>query len=148
MIAVPSKAAIVAALAASTLLAPGFASAQAPAETPPAGEEQVIVVEAPRAVPLPPPPQEPKAPDAERSATTGAPIVTTTVRISALYGDLDLTRPEHGLRLMTRIERVAHDACATLDRLYPLTPDPDCVSRAVTRARPAADALIAGSTKK
>lgn len=147
MIAVPSKAAVVAALAASALMVPGIARAQPSAATPPAGEDQVIVVEAPRAVPLPPP-QEPKAPDAERSPTTGAPIITTTVKISALYGDLDLSRPEHGLRLLTRIDRVARDACATLDRLYPLTPDPECVGRAVARARPAAEALIAGSTKK
>ena len=103
------------------------------------GDGPAIVVEAPRN--LPPPPR------AERSEFTGAPVVTTIVRISALYGDLDLTQPANAARLMTRIERVARDACATLDRLYPLNPDPDCVSRAVAQTTPAAQALIAQSKK-
>lgn len=103
-------------------------------------EDQTIIVEAPRTVP-------PPAPPADRSAYTGAPVVTTTVRISALYGDLDLAQPAHAARLMTRIERVARDACATLDRLYPLNPDPDCVNRAVAQATPGARALIASAQK-
>lgn len=116
-------------------------AAGASAQTPPA-EEAAIVVEAPRALPLPPP-----AP-AERSAFTGAPSVTTTVRISALYGDLDLTQPAQAARLTTRVERVARDACATLDRLYPLNPDADCVSRTLARAMPGVEAIVAAAQKR
>ena len=112
------------------------------AQTPAPAEDAAIVVEAPRALPLPPP-----AP-AERNPFTGAPTITTTVRISALYGDLDLSRPDQAARLKTRIERVARDACATLDRLYPLNPDPDCISRTVFRTMPAVEAIVAKSTDR
>ncbi|MDR2856769.1 MAG: UrcA family protein [Novosphingobium sp.] len=114
----------------------------AAAQTADQAGEQEIVVEAPRTVPSPPP-----ATPAERSAYTGAPVVTTTVRITALYGDLDLSQPAQADRLMTRIERVARDACATLDRLFPLNPDPDCVDRAVAGATPATKAIIAAAQK-
>lgn len=102
-----------------------------------------IVVEAPRTVSLPQPPQSP----AQRSAFTGAPVVTTTVKISALYGDLDLAQADHAVRLMTRIERVAHDACGYLDRLIPFSSDRACVGRAVAQATPAAKAAIAAAQK-
>lgn len=109
------------------------------ADEPPPSE---IVVQAPRTLPAP------AAPGQERDAHSGAPVVTTTVRISALYGDLDLTQPAHAARLMTRVGRVAHNACATLDRLYPLTPDPDCVDRAVANATPVAKAIIIAAADK
>lgn len=102
-----------------------------------------IVVEAPRTVAPPQPPQSP----AQRNAFTNAPVVTTTVKISALYGDLDLAQPDHAVRLMTRIDRVAHDACGYLDRLLPLSSDPACVGRAVAQATPAARAAIAAAQK-
>lgn len=112
------------------------ASAQTPGDGEEAAEDKVIVVEAPRT--LPPPP--------ERSGTTGAPIVVmTTIRIAALYGDLDLAQPADAARLMTRIKRVATDACQYLDRLYPLSPDANCIDRAVAGAEPAAKAIIAAA---
>lgn len=120
----------VAALLAST----GSAIAQ-PRDTP---NELEIVVEAPRSVPVP----------GERSPYTGAPIIVTTVRIPALYGDLDLAQPTDAARLMKRLDRVAHDACGQLDRLYPLNPDADCVERAVANATVAARSLIATAQKK
>jgi UrcA family protein len=107
------------------------------AREPVGNEDKGIIVEAPRN--LPPPP--------ERSPYSGAPVVTFTVRISALYGDLDLARSADAARLMTRIANVAHDACRYLDRLYPLSPDSDCVERAIDRATPAAQALIAAAAK-
>lgn len=116
----------------------GLTPAAAQVPEPSAGQE--IVVEAPRTLPAGTP--------AERSAYTGAPIITTIVRITALYGDLDLTKPAHAARLMIRIRRVAHDACATLDRLHPLNPDPECVPRAVTNAMPAVQAVIAAATPR
>jgi UrcA family protein len=79
---------------------------------------------------------------------TGAPIVVTTVRIPALYGDLNLARPADAARLTTRLNRVAHDACAQLDQLYPLIPDEECVSRAVRGANPQVRAAIAKAQKK
>lgn len=102
-----------------------------------------IVVEAPRTVAPPQPPQSP----AQRSAFTGAPVVTTTVKMSALYGDLDLARPEHAVRLITRIERTAQDACQYLDHLIPLSSDQDCVRRAVATATPAVKTAIAAAQK-
>lgn len=102
-----------------------------------------IVVEAPRTIQPPQPPQSP----GQRSAFTGAPVVTTTVKISALYGDLDLAQPDHAVRLMTRVDRVAHDACGYLDRLLPLSSDPACVGSAVAQATPAAKAAIAAAQK-
>jgi UrcA family protein len=136
-------------LAAALLAGTQPAMAQSPtdvaSEAPPAtasdaatgAEELGILVEAPRR--LPPPP--------ERSAYSGAPIVTTTIKISALYGDLDLRRPGDADRLMTRIGRVARDACGYLDRIYPLNPDATCVDRAIANATPAARALIASAAK-
>jgi UrcA family protein len=109
----------------------------AQAQEPPADEGKAIVVEAPRV--LPPPP--------ERSPYSGAPVATTTITISALYGDLDLTQPADAARLMDRIGHVAHDACQYLDRLFPLNPDPDCIGRAISRATPAAQAIITSARK-
>lgn len=133
MIPIPRKAAVVAVLGVSF----GLLQAPASAQTPSAAEDQSIVVEAPRTLP----------PPADRSSFTSAPIVTTTVKISALYGDLDLTQPAAAARLMMRIQRVAHDACLYLDRLYPLNPDPGCVDRAVSGATPAAKAIIDAAQK-
>jgi UrcA family protein len=101
-------------------------------------DDRGIVVEAPRA--LPPPPV--------RSPYSGAPTVTMTVRTSARYADLDLTRPADAARLMTRISFVARDACRYLDRLFPLSPDPQCADRAIASATPAARAVIAAATKR
>lgn len=126
----PITALFVAALLAST----GSAIAQ-PGVT---ANELEIVVEAPRSVSIP----------GERSPYTGAPIIVTTVRIPALYGDLDLAQPTDAARLMKRLDRVAHDACGQLDRLYPLNPDPDCVDRAVANATVTAKALIAVAQKR
>lgn len=97
-----------------------------------------IVVEAPRAVPL----------ENERSPYTGASTLVVTLRISALYGDLDLAAPTDVARLMKRLENVSHDACAQLDRLYPLVPDPDCVARAMTGATVSARSLVASAKKR
>ena len=126
-----------AAMLAATIFVAFASPSQAQEPAPAAAADKTIVVEAPRT--LPPPP--------ERSPYSGAPIVTTTIRISALYGDLDLTRPADAARLMTRIERVSQDACRYLDRLYPFSPDPGCVDRAVANATPAAKALIAAAGK-
>jgi UrcA family protein len=118
-------------LVAAFAITGGSATAQSPAKA----EDEGIVVEAPRL--LPPPPG--------RSSFSGAPIVTTTVKIQALYGDLDLTQPANAARLMIRIERVAQDACKYLDGLYPLSPDAGCVDRAIANATPAAKAIIAAA---
>ena len=96
-----------------------------------------IVIEAPRSVPVP----------TERSAYTGAPIVVTTVRIPVWFWDLDLRDPASEPNLMFRIRRVAQDACAALDRLYPLNPDPDCVDKTVAKATPGAKALLTAVTR-
>jgi UrcA family protein len=103
----------------------------APAQTSDTNSD--IVVTAPRSVPLP----------VERNRYTGAPIIVTTVKIPVLYYDLDLKDPASAPRLMKRIERVAEDACAQLDKLYPLHPDGDCIIKAVANATPAARAAIA-----
>jgi UrcA family protein len=121
-------------IGAAAAMAAGGASAQ----TPEALDGPVIVVEAPRTVPL----------EGGRSPYTGASTIVTTVRISALYGDLDLAKPADAARLMVRLDRVAHDACAQLDRLYPLVSDPDCASRATAGATATAKTLIAAARKQ
>lgn len=123
-----TRLAIVSFAAAATM-----ASAQAGDPT----DGPAIVVEAPRSMPM----------AAERNPYTGAPVIVITLKIPALYGDLDLAEPVDAERLMKRIDRVAHDACGQLDRLYPLNPDPDCVSRAVAGAAGAAKAAIAAAAK-
>jgi UrcA family protein len=96
-----------------------------------------ILVEAPRKLALP----------VERNEYSGAPEVVVTLKISVLYGDLDLANPANAARLMTRVDRVAHDACRSLDRLYPLSPDASCVDHARARAMPAANAAILAARK-
>ncbi|MEW9854785.1 UrcA family protein [Novosphingobium sp. M1R2S20] len=95
-------------------------------------QEDEIVVTAPRALPLP----------AERSPYTGAPIATASVAIPVLYEDLDLGTERDRERLMTRIDRVAQDACRQLDRMFPLNPDADCVRNATSAAKSAANAML------
>lgn len=119
---------------AAALLAP---TAPLLAQGIPAAAGKEIVVEAPRSAPLPP--------TAGRDPYSGAPVVVTTVRITALYGDLDLTSPTDVARLRSRIEHVAQAACRQLDRLQPLGSDPQCVSTAVAKTRPALDAAVAAA---
>ncbi|CCA90520.1 putative uncharacterized protein (plasmid) [Novosphingobium sp. PP1Y] len=92
-----------------------------------------IVVEAPRSVPA----------RVERSSSTGAPIITTTVRIPVLYNDLDLSQPHDQDRFMTRVRSVARDVCDELDRIYPFNPDQDCMTRALANGTKAAEQAIA-----
>lgn len=131
---VPRTSRTVALLVAAVLATSGSAAAQ-PVDT---AKELEIVVEAPRSTPI----------VGERSPYTGAPIVVTTVRIPALYGDLDLANPDDAARLFKRLDRVANDACRQLDHLFPLNPDADCVNRAVAGATVTAKSLIAAAQKK
>lgn len=118
------------------LLAAGFAASGHAAPAPvPAATKNEITVEAPRAVAMP----------IERSPYTGAAVAVTTVRMSVLYGDLDLARQHDADRLMLRIGNVARDACRQLDRLYPLSPDATCIDQAVKNAAPLASAIIASA---
>ena len=118
--------------------APTSPAAPSPAATSPtatgAASSREIIVEAPRSLPAPK--------EVGRSPFTGAPIMVFSLRIPVQYGDLDLADPKDAARLMTRVERVAHDACAQLDRLYPLVEDANCGLRTVTSARSGAQALI------
>lgn len=94
-----------------------------------------ITVEAPRSVPVP----------VERSPYTGAAVAVTTVRMSVLYGDLDLSSDRDAERLMTRVRNVARDACKQLDRLLPFAPDERCIDKAAANAQPVAQAAIAAA---
>jgi UrcA family protein len=51
-----------------------------------------------------------------------------------LYSDLNLKNPADAERLMTRIDHIAQDACKYLDRLYPLSADPECFQKSVGKA--------------
>jgi UrcA family protein len=113
------------------LIAPALVATPAVAADRQANDEK-IVVEAPRSLPTPP----------ERSPYSGAPVVVTTVRIAALYGDVDLSTARGVSRLRTRIGRVAQDACRQLDRIHPFAPDPDCVAKALARTEPALQRAI------
>ena len=119
---------------AAVLASASSATAQAREEV----DGPVIIVEAPRSVPM----------RSERSPYTGAPIVVTIVKIPARYGDLNLTNPADAARLMTRLDRVARDACGQLDQLFPLDPDPDCVGGALAKAKVAAKFVIAAAQKR
>ena len=114
---------------------PGIPGGVVAAQEPGAGATSEIIVEAPRSVQLP----------AERSSFTGAPIVTSTVRIPVLYDDLDLAQPRDQERLMTRVQRVAQDVCKELDRIHPFNPDANCVSKAVASGSAAAKAAISAA---
>ncbi len=119
---------------AGLLMAAGWAASasMARAQTA-AGGSNEITVEAPRSVPV----------RVERSPYTGAAVAVTTVRMSVLYGDLDLATLRDANRLMVRVRNVARDACKQLDRLYPLDPDETCIDKAVDHAAPLASAAIA-----
>lgn len=121
-------------LAVAALSYAGGAAGQEPA----ADGTDEIIVEAPRAVPLP----------GERSPFTGAPIVTSTVRIPVFYHDLDLGRPSDEARLMTRVRRVAQDVCRELDRIHPFNPDADCLGKAVASGTAAAKAAVSAAKGK
>jgi UrcA family protein len=114
------------------------------AQTTDAQTDSDIVVEAPRPVPVPTPPS---LPPAEQNSYTGAPLIVTTVRLSVLYSDLNLKNPADADRLMTRIDHIAQDACKYLDRLYPLSADPDCFQKSVGKAKAAAKDAIAAANK-
>ena len=118
-------------IAATLLPAASFAD-------PPAAEPggDVITVIAPRAIT-----------DQVRRSVSGTGESVVTIRISVLYGDLDLARPRDSERLMTRIRSAARDACGHLDRLYPLVVDRACVAKAVADATPLAQAAIAKAGK-
>ena len=94
-----------------------------------------ITVEAPRSLPVP----------VERNPYSGAAVAVTTVRMSVLYGDLDLTTGRDAERLMERIHNVARDACRQLDRILPLTPDEQCAGKAAANAQALAQATIAAA---
>lgn len=102
-----------------------------------ADEGEAITVVAPRSLPAP----------VKRSPYTGAPEVTARLSIPVIYNDLDLSDPRDAQRLMTRVERVAQDACKELDRLYPTSPDADCYDRARANGRAAAEAAIRAARK-
>jgi len=118
-------------------VAVGLASGALAAQEPEPGASSEIIVEAPRSVPLPPPSQ--------RAPFTGAPIVTSTVRIPVFHNDLDLAEPRDQARLMTRVQRVAQDICKELDRIHPFSPDTNCVSKAEASGSAAAKAAIAAT---
>lgn len=106
--------------------------------------ESDIVVEAPRPIPVPTPPAPPPG---EQNTYIGAPVIVTTVRLPVLYNDLDLKNPADADRLMTRIDNIAQDACKYLDRLYPLTADPECFQKSVGKAKAAAKVAIEAANK-
>ena len=118
--------------AAAILVTQGAAMAQAIDED----TANTITVVAPRAVT-----------NQVRRSVSGAGQATVTIRISVLYGDLNLARPADGARLMTRIRGAARDACRHLDRLYPLVVDKSCIAIAVAGALPRANAVIAAAGK-
>lgn len=121
-----------------------LSSVHAIAQTTDVQTESDIVVEAPRPVPVPAPPSSPPG---EQNTYTGAPIIITTVRLPVLYSDLNLKNPADADRLMTRIDRIAQDACQYLDRLYPLSADPECFQKSVGKAKAAAKDAIAAANK-
>jgi len=97
-----------------------------------------IVVEAPRSKAMP---------RGERSPYGGDSVVITTVKIPVFYDDLDLKDPASVSSLFRRIEYVAKDVCAALDRMLPLDPDSSCFQTTVARARPLALAAVEASRK-
>jgi len=119
-------------VAAACLVAQASASAQNADEDP----ANTITVVAPRAVT-----------NQVHQRENGLGPATVTIKISVLYGDLNLTKASDGTRLMTRIRSAARDACRHLDRLYPLIVDRSCVNNAVAEATPRANAVIAAAAK-
>lgn len=130
--------ALAAAIAASTLSGPTMAQDGAPppppppGETPPAESREIVII-APRTLP----------PAPGRNSQTGAAIITTTVRIPVLYGDLDLTKATDADRFLVRLNNVVRDACLTLDRMQPFNPDPECADEILPGATATAKATIA-----
>lgn len=114
------------------LVASALAAGVPPAAAQSQDATDVITVEAPRSVPVP----------VEPNAYSGSAVAVTTVRMSVLYGDLDLSAQKDVERLMLRVRNVARDACKALDRLYPLDPDETCTDKAVANAAPLAFAVI------
>ena len=114
-------------------IAANAAAALAQGSDPAAAQE--ITVEAPRSIPG----------RTEIAPHTGAPVVTTYVRIAVLYGDLDLATERDADRLLTRLANVANSACYELDRLHPFTPDADCAAKAAASSKDAARRAIAAA---
>jgi UrcA family protein len=123
--------ALMAAVGAAGQIAPTQAQSVGEQAVPP-GEETILVV-APRAI----------TPKGRRAAYSGAPVVTTTVSVPVLYGDLDLTTDKDVERLLSRVDHVSRDACLQLDRLVRFSRDPECVGKAKENGEAAARAVIA-----
>ncbi len=115
-------------LAAMALVPSGLASAEQAA----VDDGPIITVTAPRKVASPVRPR----------SREHSPKALITLEISVRYADLHLADPADAARLMDRVESAARDACRYLDRVYPLDPDKECISRAVADSSPRAQAVI------
>ena len=51
----------------------------------------------------------------------GAPVISTGVQYRVSYSDLDLSIPSNAKVLKTRVRDAAREACADLDKLYPIS---------------------------
>lgn len=126
---------IMALLAVAGTLAPVPALAQTAGEPLVQPGQETIIVVAPREI----------KPKGKRAAYTGAPVVTTTVSVPVLYGDLDLKSDSGVERLMSRVDHVSRDACLQLDRLVRFSRDPQCVGKAKENGEAAARVVIAAA---
>lgn len=66
----------------------------------------------------------------------GAPVVSTSVQYRISYADLDLSIASNAKVLETRVRDAARDACADLNKLYPISTSgsDECSHKAEERA--------------
>lgn len=78
---------------------------------------------------------------------TGVPIESASVSFQVMISDLDLTKPANVSELDRRIEAMAKDACADLDKIF-VSPDPHCVAGAIASTGDQKKRAIAAAVAK
>lgn len=83
-------------------------------------------------------------------SVSGLPVTLASVQYRVSYADLELSIPSNAGVLKTRVRDAARDACADLNKLYPITASGsnECSAKAEERAMPQVLSAIAAAESR
>ena len=83
-------------------------------------------------------------------SVSGLPVTLASVQYRVSYADLELSIPSNARVLKTRVRDAARDACADLNKLYPITASGsnECSAKAEERAMPQVLSAIAAAESR